>query len=90
MATRVSGTAPRRRFIQSAAALGLLQVFRGVAPASAQGGPGPAGELRVGGDRDGRRRALSPSNVCRRTDFAAYGDQTPLAKHVVIIPSIFG
>lgn len=50
MDTRVSG-GPRRRFIQSAAAIGLLQAFRGLAPAYAQGGPGPGGELRVGGDR---------------------------------------
>ena len=49
MKTRVSGSSPRRRFIQSAAALGLLQAFRGLAPALAQGVPG--GELPVGGDR---------------------------------------
>ena len=48
METSDSGR-PRRRFIQSAAALGLLQAFRGLAPAHSQGVPG--GELRVGGDR---------------------------------------
>jgi CopA family copper-resistance protein len=41
----------RRRFIQSAAALGLLDAFGGLAPAYAQGVPGPGAELRVGGDR---------------------------------------
>ena len=41
----------RRRFIRSTAALGLLQAFRGLAPAYAQNVPGPGGELRVGGDR---------------------------------------
>ena len=41
----------RRRFLQSTAALGLLQTFRGVATAYAEGVPGPGGELRVGGDR---------------------------------------
>ena len=41
----------RRRFIQSTAALGLLEAFRGLAPAYAQGMPGPGGEIRVGGDR---------------------------------------
>lgn len=41
----------RRRFIQSAAAMGLLQAFRGLAPAYAQGVPGPGRELRVGGER---------------------------------------
>ena len=41
----------RRRFLQSTAALGLLQAFRGVAPAYADGVPGPGGEIRVGGDR---------------------------------------
>ena len=40
----------RRRFIQSAAAIGLLQAFRGLAPAYAQDVAGPGGELRVGGD----------------------------------------
>ena len=51
MKTRVSDSGPRRRFIQSAAALGLLQAFRGLAPAYAQGVPSAGGELRVGGDR---------------------------------------
>lgn len=47
-----AGTAgPRRRFLQSAAALGLLEAFRGIAPAYAQSVPGPGGELRVGGER---------------------------------------
>jgi CopA family copper-resistance protein len=41
----------RRRFLQSSAALGLLQAFRGLAPAYAQGTTGPGGEMRVGGDR---------------------------------------
>ena len=41
----------RRRFIQSAGALGLLQAFRGLAPAYSQGLPGRGAELRVGGDR---------------------------------------
>ena len=44
-----SGT--RRRFLQSTAALGLLQAFRGLAPAYAEGVPGPGAQLRVGGDR---------------------------------------
>jgi CopA family copper-resistance protein len=43
--------AARRRFIQSTAALGLLGAFRALAPAYAQGVPGPGHELRVGGDR---------------------------------------
>ena len=41
----------RRRFLRSTAALGLLQAFRGVAPAYAEGIPGPGSELRVGGER---------------------------------------
>ena len=41
----------RRRFLQSSAALGLLQAFRGLAPAYAEGVPGPGAELRVGGER---------------------------------------
>ncbi len=45
----------RRRFLQSTAALGLLQAFRGLAPAyaatGAEGVPGPGAELQVGGDR---------------------------------------
>lgn len=45
------GAGARRRFIQSSAALGLLHAFRGLAPAYAQGIPGPGSELRVGGDR---------------------------------------
>ena len=50
----MSNTAPsagRRRFIQSTAALGLLEAFRGIAPAYAQSVPGAGGEIRVGGDR---------------------------------------
>ena len=43
--------AGRRRFVQSAAALGLLEAFRGMAPAYAQSITGPGGEIRVGGDR---------------------------------------
>jgi len=49
MPSHVSNAA-RRRFVQSTAALGLLQAFRGIAPAYAQV-PGPGGEIRVGGDR---------------------------------------
>jgi CopA family copper-resistance protein len=41
----------RRRFLQSTAALGLLQAFRGLAPAYADGVPGPGAELRVGAER---------------------------------------
>ena len=41
----------RRRFLQSTAALGLLQALRGIAPAYAEGVPGPGTELRVGGER---------------------------------------
>jgi CopA family copper-resistance protein len=41
----------RRRFLQSTAALGLLQAFRGLAPAYAEGVPGPGAELRVGDER---------------------------------------
>ena len=41
----------RRRFLQSTAALGLLQAFRDIAPAYAEGVPGPGAELRVGGER---------------------------------------
>ena len=41
----------RRRFLQSTAALGLLQAFRGLAPAYAAGTTGPGAELRVGGAR---------------------------------------
>lgn len=51
METRVLGSGPRRRFIQSAAAIGLLQAFRGLAPAYAQGVSGAGSELRVGGER---------------------------------------
>jgi len=51
MATLEQGGARRRRFIQSAAAIGLLEAFRGIAPAYAQGVPGPGGEIRVGGER---------------------------------------
>ncbi len=48
-----SGTAnrARRRFIQSTAALGLLEAFRGIAPAYGQAPTGPGAEIRVGGDR---------------------------------------
>jgi len=44
-------TGGRRRFLQSSAALGLLQAFRGLAPAYAEGVPGPGAEMRVGGER---------------------------------------
>ncbi len=49
--TLESGGIPRRRFIQSAAAIGLLHAFRGLAPAYAEGVSGPGAELSVGGDR---------------------------------------
>ncbi|MEW5888664.1 MAG: copper resistance system multicopper oxidase [Pseudomonadota bacterium] len=39
----------RRRFLRTTAALGLLQVFRGLAPAYAQSLPASGGEIRVGG-----------------------------------------
>lgn len=39
----------RRRFVQSAAALGMLDAFGAIAPAYAQTLPGPGGDLRVGG-----------------------------------------
>jgi CopA family copper-resistance protein len=45
------GAGGRRRFVQSAAAVGMLHAFRGLAPAYAEGVPGPGGELRVGGER---------------------------------------
>ena len=41
----------RRRFLQSSGALGLLHAFRGLAPAYAEGVPGPGAEIRVGGER---------------------------------------
>ena len=41
----------RRRFIQSTAALGLLEAFRGLAPAYAQGTTASRPEIRVGGER---------------------------------------
>ena len=41
----------RRRFVQSTAALGLLEAFRALAPAYAQTPSGPGSEIRVGGDR---------------------------------------
>lgn len=41
----------RRKFLKSAAALGLLEAFRGVAPAYGQSVPGPGSELRVGGGK---------------------------------------
>lgn len=58
----------RRRFIQSAAAIGLLQAFRGLAPAYGQSVPGPGGELRVGGER-------SVDLVIARTPFGYGGRQ---------------
>ena len=51
MTDSIAHRGARRRFLQSTAALGLLQAFRGVAPAYAEGVPGPGRELRVGGDR---------------------------------------
>src|SRR5574338_556814 len=51
MSHSVAHRGARRRFLQSTAALGLLQAFRGLAPAYAEGVPGPGAELRVGGDR---------------------------------------
>lgn len=58
----------RRRFLQSTAALGLLQAFRGIAPAYAEGVPGPGAELCVGGDRVG-------DLVIGRTPFAFGGQR---------------
>jgi len=58
----------RRRFLQSTAALGLLQAFRGIAPAYAEGVPGPGAELSVGGDRVG-------DLVIGRTPFAFGGQR---------------
>jgi len=43
----------RRRFMQSAAALALLQAWSRLTPAYAQTVPGPGAEMRVGGDRIG-------------------------------------
>ena len=51
MSHSFAGRGARRRFLQSTAALGLLQAFRGLAPAYAEGVPGPGAELRVGGER---------------------------------------
>ena len=51
MAENAASCGARRRFLQSTAALGLLQAFRGLAPAYAQGTTGPGGEIRVGGER---------------------------------------
>ena len=51
MAENAASCGARRRFLQSTAALGLLQGFRGLAPAYAQGTTGPGSEIRVGGER---------------------------------------
>ena len=58
----------RRRFLQSAAAFGLLDAFRSVAPAYAASLPGPGGEIRVGGDRIG-------DLIIARTPFGFAGRQ---------------
>ena len=65
MASTVDRTA-RRRFIQSAAALGVLDAFSVLAPAYAKTGTGPGGELRVGG-------AEVADLVIARTPFAFGG-----------------
>ncbi len=54
MVAAIGDPAPRgrRRFLKTTTALGLLQAFRGLAPAYAQASiPGPGGEIRVGGTR---------------------------------------
>lgn len=51
MSRQILADTSRRRFVGSAAALGLLDAFGALAPAYAQGVPGPGRELRVGGDR---------------------------------------
>ena len=51
MRTRAPAGASRRRFLRSTAALGLLEALRGVAPAYAEGVPGPGAALRVGDER---------------------------------------
>ncbi|HCY62212.1 MAG TPA: copper resistance protein CopA [Oxalobacteraceae bacterium] len=61
----------RRRFLQSAAALGMLGAFRGLAPAYAQNVPGPGGVLHVGGDR-------VADLIIDRTPFG-YGGQQQMA-----------
>ncbi len=66
MTEATSRRAARRRFIQSTAALGLLQAFRGLAPAYAEGVPGPGAELRVGGEK-------VPHLVIARTPFGFGG-----------------
>ena len=43
----------RRRFMHSAAALGLLSAWARLLPAYAQSALGPGAEMRVGGDRIG-------------------------------------
>ena len=68
MATLEQRGRRRRRFIQSAAAIGLLEAFRGIAPAYAQGLPGPGGEIRVGGER-------AADLVIARTPFGFGGRQ---------------
>lgn len=44
-------TGGRPGFLQSSAAPGLLQAVRGLAPAYADGVPGPGAQIRVGGER---------------------------------------
>jgi CopA family copper-resistance protein len=71
MEVRVPGSVARRRFLRSAAAIGLLQGFRSLAPAYAQTVGGPGAELRVGGDRIGEI-------VIDRTPFAV-GERRAMA-----------
>ena len=68
MSKRIPADNSRRRFVSSAAALGLLDAFGALAPAYAQGVPGPGRELRVGGDR-------AAELVIARTPFG-YGGQS--------------
>lgn len=51
MADNAASRGARRRFLQSTAALGLLEAFRGLAPACAQGTTASRPEIRVGGER---------------------------------------
>ena len=46
-----TGAMTRRRFLHWAAAAGLLEAWRGLAPAYAQSSLGPGPEIRVGGDQ---------------------------------------
>ncbi len=51
MADNAASRGARRRFLQSTAALGLLEAFRGLAPAFAQGITASRPEIRVGDER---------------------------------------